>query len=388
MSTIEFFFWSSLFMVFYAYGGYPIILLVISFFKGDSGGLREPNPSNDHRPKVSLLISAYNEESVIEAKILNSLSLDYSRDLLEIIVISDGSTDKTCEIVERYADKGIVLRHYEGRIGKTECLNRSVPVAQGNIIVFSDANSQYDRSAIKEMVGHFNDEKMGFVTGWTKYLSGGKEGNADSLGMYARIELWTKALESLIDSCVGADGAIFAIRKELYNPLYPHDINDFVIPLQINRQGYRGVLEENAFCFEKSAGGGKGEFFRQVRITNRTIRAIFNNAGLLSPLKYGIFSFELFSHKICRFLVPFFLLILIITNIILIGKGTICLISFAVQVSFYLLALSHNRGRKIKYLSGPVSLIHTFVLVNAAVFWAWITYLRGETFTTWVPTRI
>ena len=371
-------------MVFYAYFGYPALLWFIAKFRN------RPNERISEKesgwPRVSLFISAYNEEAVIEQKILNSLSLDYPKELLEIIVISDGSTDKTREIVERYASQGVILKHYEGRIGKTACLNKTVPETRGNIIVFSDANSQYDRGALKALTRHFVDKDVGFVTGWTQYLSGGGEERVDSLGMYARIELETKALESVIDSCIGCDGAIFAIRKELYRPLQSYDINDFVIPLRINQQGYRGLLEKNAFCFEKSAGEGKGEFFRQVRITNRTLRAIFNNAGLLSPLKYGFFSFELFSHKICKFLVPFFLLLAAVMNILLIREGAVYFIGFALQAAFYLSALLNIASRKIQ-LPGPLSLFRTFVLVNAAIFWAWVTYLRGETFTTWAPTQ-
>lgn len=388
MTPILFFkalFWVSLFMVFYAYLGYPLLLWMISRLKPDSD-LTKNGGANCDSQKVSFLISAFNEEAVIEQKVVNSLSLDYPKDLLEIIVISDGSTDRTREIVEQYADKGIVLSHYEGRIGKTECLNRTVPLAQGSILVFSDANSHYDRRAIKELVKHFMVKKVGFVTGWTKYLSEEKSNSADSLGIYARIEFWTKSLESMIDSCVGADGAIFAIRKELFKPLHPYDINDFVIPLQINRQGYKGLLEKNAFCLEKSAGS-KGEFLRQVRITNRTIRAIFKNAGLLNPVKYGIFSLELFSHKICRFLVPFFLIMFMIANVILLRNGTVYLIIFALQVFFYLSGLLKNAGRNVKYLPGFLSLFNTFVLVNAAVFWGWVTYLQGKTFTTWAPTQ-
>jgi cellulose synthase/poly-beta-1,6-N-acetylglucosamine synthase-like glycosyltransferase len=383
MSLIHILFWSSGFFVFYAYLGYPVTLRLISFFKK-----RSPmETGRGFEPRVTMLISVYNEEKVIEDKIRNTLDLDYPADLLEVIVVSDGSSDRTDQIVSSYADKGIQLRSYEGRIGKTACLNKTIPDARGSIIVFSDANSQYNKSAVKELAKHFADKKVGFVTGWTRYLSGGNEGEVDSLGIYARIELETKVLESMIGSCVGADGAIFAIRKELYQPLRPTDINDFVIPLRINQQGYRGLLEKNAFCSEKGAGEGKGEFFRQVRITNRTIRAIFNNAGLLNPMRYGLFSFELFSHKVCKFLVPFFLLLAAVTNILLVGEGTLYVIVFGAQSFFYLSAWMNGAGPKVKYLPGLTSLFHTFVLVNAAIFWAWITYLRGETFTTWVPTQ-
>ena len=173
--------------------------------------------------------------------------------------------------------------------------------------MFSDANSEYEKGALRALVHPFHESTVGFVTGWTRY--GSARGSllpipSDSI---RRIELITKELESRLGSCIGADGAIFAIRKELYLPLKDYDINDFVIPLSINQQGYRGVLQRDAICFEKDAGGAKGEFHRQVRITNRTIRAIMNYRQLLNPFRFGLLSFELFSHKVCKFLVPLFM---------------------------------------------------------------------------------
>jgi len=374
-------------MVFYAYAGYPVFLRVISLFKGGANGSATAGLASGRLPKVSLLISAYNEESVIEAKILNSLSLDYPRELLEIVVISDGSSDGTNGIVQRYAGRGVVLRHYEGRIGKTACLNKTVPLTTGEIIVFSDANSVYDRNALREMMRHFDDPMTGFVTGWTKYLAGKDEEGAGSLGMYARLELLTKKYESMIGSCVGADGAIFAIRKELYRPLMPHDINDFVIPLTIVQQGFRGALEEKAFCFETTAGSAKGEFRRQVRITNRTIRAVVNNRALLNPARFGIFSFELFSHKLCRFLVPLFLIVLFAGSLLL-GRGnSFYLAAFIGQVVFYVLAGFSGGMERMPLLSGVFSASHAFVMVNLAIFVAWIKYFQGTTYVTWSPTR-
>jgi len=387
MTTLELCFWFSVVVIFYAYAGYPIMLRAVSLFKGDPGGRKQPSPSLDYLPRVSVLISAYNEESVIEAKILNSLSLNYPNDHLEIVVISDGSDDGTGEIVSRYIGRGVVLRQYEGRLGKTACLNMAVPLAKGEIIVFSDANSEYDRNSLREMMKHFELPKIGFVSGWTKYTAA-KDGEAvGSLGSYARLELLTKTYESIIGSCVGADGAIFAIRKELYRPLNPYDINDFVIPLTIIQQGFRGVLEEKAFCFERTAGSAKGEFHRQVRITNRTIRAIVNNRTLLNPWKFGIFSFELLSHKLCRFLVPLFLMILFTSSLLLSSRNTFYLMSFIGQIGFYVSAGFARSTKTIPFLSRALAASHTFVMVNLAILMAWITYFQGTTFTTWSPTQ-
>jgi glycosyltransferase involved in cell wall biosynthesis len=374
-------------MIFYAYAGYPIILRAISLFQGDAGGSVQSGAASGHLPRVSLFISAYNEESVIEAKILNSLSLNYPKDLLEIVVISDGSDDGTDGIVSRYARRGVVLKQYGGRIGKTACLNHAVPLAKGEIVVFSDANSEYDRNSLREMMNRFEDPKIGFVSGWTKYTAA-KGGEAvGSLGMYSRLELLIKTYESMIGSCVGADGAIFAIRKELYCPLNAYDINDFVIPLLIIQQGFGGVLEGKAFCFETTAGSAKGEFQRQVRITNRTIRAIVNNRTLLNPRKFGIFSFELFSHKICRFLVPLFLIILFACSSLLNSRNTFFMVIFIGQIVFYLSAGFSKGIQRIPLLSRVLAASHTFVMVNLAILTAWVKYFQGATYTTWSPTQ-
>jgi len=205
--------------------------------------------------------------------------------------------------------------------------------------------------------------------------------------MYARLELITKAYESMIGSCVGADGAIFAIRKKLYRPLMPHDINDFVIPLTIVQQYFKGVLEEKAFCHETAAGSVKGEFHRQVRITNRTIRAIVNNRILLNPWKFGIFSFELFSHKLCRFLVPLFLINLFVSSLLLSSWSFIYLAAFIGQIVFYMAAAFAKGIKRMPLLSGVLAASHAFVMVNSAIFLAWIKYFQGATYTTWSPTQ-
>lgn len=379
-------FWLCLLGVGYAYVGYVALLWVLTKLAGRqvSG---PPSELQGNLPAVTMIVSAYNEEKVIGDKIRNALALDYPAGLLEIVVVSDGSTDGTAWTVSDYADRGVVLRHYEGRVGKTACLNWAVPLARGEIVVFSDANSSYTTGALKALMRGFEDPSVGFVTGWTKYGSGDDTSAADSLGLYSRLELITKSLESRLGSCVGADGAIFAIRKQLYSPLKDYDINDFVIPLVINEKGYCGVLARGAVCLEKDAGGAKGEFHRQVRITNRTIRAIFNHRQLLNPFKFGLFSIQLFSHKLCKFLVPFFLLGLLVSNFLLISKGGFFLAAAFAQLAFY--AFAGLGGWMAGRLVTPriATACASFIMVNLAIVWAWAKYAQGETYTTWLPTK-
>jgi cellulose synthase/poly-beta-1,6-N-acetylglucosamine synthase-like glycosyltransferase len=378
-----FLFWISLFAIFYAYVGYPLLLFFISiFFKSESS-----SETLKELPSVSLLISVYNEEKVIGDKIENSLALNYPGELLEIVVISDSSDDRTDEIVSRCVDRGVILRSYPGRIGKTACLNKAVPIAKGDIIVFSDANSKYERNAIRELVKHFSDERIGFVTGHTQYVSETDREKVLPIGVYSRIERLTKKLESVISSCIGADGAIFAIRKELYEPLSDSDINDFVIPLQIIRKGFRGVIEEKAICVEETAKGTKGEYDRQVRITNRTIRALFQNADMLNPLKYGFFSFELFSHKLLKFLTPYFVIALFTANIFLLIDGTFYLMTFIGQILFYSLAALGYIRKYRKGISKLIFFSETFAMANLAILMGWMNFIKGETFVTWTKDR-
>lgn len=380
MSAVKAVLWLSGFLVVYPYFGYLAVLWACSQFtrkKRQDAGTR-----TTFEPKVTLIVSAHNEEKVIEDKILNSIALDYPESKLEITVVSDGSDDSTDEIVKKYATNGVILRRYEGRLGKTACLNRAVPAAGGEFIIFSDANSRYDSAAVRNLLAHFDDEKIGFVTGRTKYAGHGAI--KEAVGFYSRIEKMTKTLESRTGSCVGADGAIFAIRKKLFTPLKDSDINDLVIPLGVVRQGFAGVLEPRAFCVEDTAGTTRGEFNRQARITARTLRAIFSNTDLLNPVRFGLFSFKILSHKILRLMSPFFMLTLLVSSASLMRESGFYGAVFAAQAAFYSLALIE---RVMPSGARLFSMPYTFSSVNAAILMGWVKYLKGETFVTWAPTK-
>jgi len=376
-------FWFSVGFVFYSFLGYPLFLKVLSFFLQEKP-YENAKKQNVSLPMVSLIISAYNEQSVIEDKILNSLNLNYPKELLEIVVVSDASSDGTDEITARYAKGNIVLRSYPERMGKTACLNRAVPLTKGEIIVFSDANARYDANATRELVKHFEDHRIGFVSGVTHYC---EQQEIHSIGLYTSIEVKTKKLESRFGSCMGADGAIFAIRKHLYPELDSSAINDLVIPFRIIKEGFRGVLEERAFCVEEVAKEDRREFLRQVRITNRTLRAIGSHLELMNPFKFGFFSFELLSHKVCRLLVPFALVTLLLANIFLASKSPFYLTTLVGQLIVLCLAcVSYVFGKGLVKVSF-ISLLTTFVMVNSAILWGWVSLVRGKTYQTWASIR-
>lgn len=364
-----------LFLSIYSYLLYPPILFVFARV------MQSPWTKGDAKPTVSIIISAYNEERVIREKILNTLALDYPGDLLEIVVNSDGSTDGTNEIVAGFEDSRIVLRVFE-RLGKTACLNRAVPEAKGKIVLFSDANSMYPSTLLTNLVKNFADPDVGLVTGWTKYRM--QDGGQETTSLYSRLEKITKSWESRISSCVGADGAIFAIRKSLYVPLEEHDINDFVIPLNLIKQGKRVVLDSAVFCFEEPSGDSGKEYKRQVRITTRTLNAIRHNIAFLNPFKFGFFSFFLMSHKVIRFLVPIFLIGTFVSNLFLLKISSFYIMTFFGQIMFYILGLIGILG----FYDGRIANVAKFFLLTLlAQFVGSIRLLFGVSDTIWTPQR-
>ena len=384
MIIIETVFWLSLFAVFYAYLGYPVFLWLLA------GIISDPVKKNNIMPSVSLVISVYNEERILPRKIENALELDYPEGLLEIAIISDGSTDQTNNIIQNHAkgNSRILPCIVPTNKGKTACLNDFVPKLRGEIVLFSDANSFYERNLISNIVQPFADQRVGFVTGSTRYFTPLEGKATEATNIYSKVERLTKSLESRIGSCVGADGAVFAIRKSLFSPMNPYDINDLVIPLMIVQKGNRGVLEETAFCNEQAAEGMKGEFRRQVRITNRTLRALFNYKKLFNPFRYPIFSFEIFSHKFMKFMTPFWILLIFMSNIFLAWESNLTYkVTLTAQAFLYIVALTHVVKNSSGLTGRLANLCHTFVWINAAYTAGWFRYLTGDTYTSWSPER-
>ena len=285
----------SIAVVGYVYAGYPPLLRLLVRLRGERRVRRE-----DITPPLSLVISAYNEAAVIRARIENCLALDYPKEALEIVVVSDASTDGTDEIVAEYASQGVRLARQEQRLGKTAGLNRTLPTLRGEIVVFSDANAMYEPDALRKLARNFADPKVGCVTGEARYLEGGTSTADVGERVYWDYEIQIKRLETALGSMVGGDGAIYAIRRALWQTLPEDSINDFLSPLQIVSAGWRAVYEPYAVCYEDTAGGMRTEFRRRVRIVSRSWRAVFQAPGVLDPRRVGVFTWSLLSHKVMR----------------------------------------------------------------------------------------
>jgi len=358
----------------YPYVIYPLVLFGLCRLWGSGW------EKGERALSFSIIISVYNEEEIIEQKVQNAFLLDYPEGHFEVVVVSDGSTDHTLEILSRIHDPRLVVRAYAERSGKTACLNRAIPETDGEILLFTDANSMFPSDLLRRISMNFCDENVGLVTGWTRYQSA--EGSAKTTGIYSLLEKRLKQMESQLSSCAGADGAVFAMRKSLYRPLKADDINDFVLPLRVVEQGFRAVMDPAMYIIEQSGKDSASEFHRQVRITNRTIRALLSNAHMFNPLRFGSFSFFLISHKLLRFLVPFFI-------IGAMASATALALEFSCSV--FLLALTGVAvlilGAVIHKNNRFISLIRMLLIMLAAQLVGWWHVLIGRKFLTWTPQR-
>ncbi len=375
-------FWTCAALVLWVYAGYPALLLLLTRFS------RRQASAASHEPAVSLIISAYNEANVIRQKLENGLALDYPRDRLEIMVVSDCSDDETDAIVKEYENRGVSLIRMRERGGKTAGLNFAVPRARGAIVIFSDANALYHPQTARHLVRNFADPAVGCVTGESRYQV--DENAADSTAsenLYWRYELALKRMESAISSLVGGDGAIYAIRKALFRPMRPEDLSDFVNPLQIIAQGYRNVYEPEAISFEDGVESFEKEFRRKVRIVNRAWRGLWRVRQVLNPFRFGFFTLQVISHKLLRWVVPVFMAGAFLANLSLLNNGRFYQALFALQFSFYVLAIIGRLQSQRSSISKLFYVPYYFCLVNYASLLGIVSNYRGQKFTAWNTVR-
>ncbi len=368
-------------LLIYASMGYPAILFLLS----------KMFPKNhiydrSYQPSATIIISAYNEQTIIDRKLENTLSLDYPRDKLRIIVVSDGSTDRTDDIVRSFGNSGIELLRTNVRCGKTAGINLAMERITTDIVIFSDANALYDRSAVRNLVRHFSDSSIGYVVGYSHYDNLIQNAAANSEHLYWDIEVRVKQLESDFSSIVGGDGAIYAIRRELFESLLASDINDFVNPLQIVSKGYRGIFDKEAWCSEKPAAEFQREFARKIRITNRSFNAILRLPALCNPLKFTRFAWQLVSHKLLRWFSPFIILIQYIIAIISSHNSLAMAIIVFYGLGACTALLGSARHRKVNS-KAAFYIPYYFVLMNLAMIAGVMLRFRGKTISIWDTVR-
>jgi cellulose synthase/poly-beta-1,6-N-acetylglucosamine synthase-like glycosyltransferase len=378
---IELLFWTMTGLVIYVYAGYPLVLVLVRAV----GGIRTVRTA-EYQPPVTLIVSAYDEVEIIGEKLANSLALDYPSANLEILVVSDASSDGTDALVESVSDARVRLLRMPERGGKTLGLNAAVRQARGEVLVFSDANALYFNDALLQLARNFADPRVGGVVGESTY-SEAQAGADQDESLYWRYEVALKRLESAVGSVVGGDGAIYAIRKHLYRDMRADALSDFVNPLQIVQSGYRCVYEPQARSVERAAGDFTREFRRKVRIVNRAWRALMSLKSVLNPFKFGLFSLEVCSHKLLRWLVPAFLAVMLAANFALLRQGLIYVVSLAAQLTLYSLAAVGYLLRERSKLPRWIAVPFYFVAVNLASARGILEAYTGRTYTTWATAR-
>lgn len=373
-------FWGAVASIAYTYVGFPLVLLWRSVV------LHRPHRCEDVQPAVSLVIAAHNEAGDIARKLDNLLALDYGHDRLQVIIASDGSDDGTDDIVAGYRDRGVRLLSLP-RVGKAGALNAAIAVADGDILVFSDANSMYAPDALRALVRPFADPSVGGVAGDQRYLRGvGTDGIAAGEQRYWDLDRLLKVAGSRAGNTISATGAIYAVRRELCEPIPDGVTDDFFTSTGVIARGRRLVFARDAAAYEPVAPSGTIEFGRKVRVMTRGLRGVVLRRALLDPRRSGFYAVQLLSHKVLRRLMAVPLLVLAAASPALWRRGRLYRAMTLGQGAFYTSAVAGlllPRGRRILVLKIPAY----FCLVNAASLSAVWNILRGRRIDRWEPER-
>jgi cellulose synthase/poly-beta-1,6-N-acetylglucosamine synthase-like glycosyltransferase len=380
VGTAKIVFCLAMFLLFYVYAGYPLLLALIGLFVG------RRRAEAGYTPRISVLIAAYNEEEAIERKIQQTLALEYPADKIEVLVLSDCSTDRTDEIVKAFRDGRVRLIRMPERRGKTFAQNVGVKEATGEVIIFSDATAIYHLKALLYLACNYQDASVGAASGRYQYFDPGEK-SPTGLGSVAfwNYENMIKKMQSSIRTITGCCGCIYSVRKAAYTDLPADIISDLVQPLQAIRKGYRVVFEDRALAYEETTQSTSEEFSMRVRVVTRAMRGLLSVSDLLKPWKFAWPAFQLWSHKTMRWMVPLFLIAIFAANLALIDFR-FYRFTLAVQLFFYAAALLNillPLHRQWKPLGIPLF----FCTLNAAALVSMLEICRGRKYVTWQTVR-
>ncbi|MEM9920218.1 MAG: glycosyltransferase family 2 protein [Bacteroidota bacterium] len=390
-TILETLLWIGLFIVFYAYLGYGLVLFVLILLKRAFGGRQQINDlAEQDLPEVTFVVAAYNEEDWIEQKIENCLAFDYPKDKITLLFVTDGSTDRTPDLIRQYAcPPGVQLSlyHQEGRRGKIAAVERIMAYIDSPITIYTDANTLVNKAAIRKIVRHYADAGVGAVAGEKRIaVAKADAANAAGEGIYWKYESLLKRWDSELYSVVGAAGELFSIRTDLYQPV-PKDsiIEDFFMTMRIAQRGYRVRYEPAAYAEESSSASVAEELKRKIRIAAGGLQSIFRLLPVLNIFKYGLLSFQYISHRALRWtLAPLALPIVLVANILLSLSGSpFYQWLLAAQLAFYAAALIgwFLEKRKIKFKAFFVP--YYFCVMNYAVYRGFGRYVKGSQSVVW-----
>jgi cellulose synthase/poly-beta-1,6-N-acetylglucosamine synthase-like glycosyltransferase len=388
-------FWISFGIVFYTYIGYGFLLFILTRMKAVFLAPQGYDKRSAYEPAVTLIVAAYNEEDYIEEKIENTLRLDYPKDKLFVLFVTDGSTDKTLDRIRAYPyPEGAQVKweHEEGRKGKIAAVDRVMPSVRTPVVIYSDANAQLNPAAVRNIVRHYQDPKVGGVAGEKRILmeQEGEAAAASGEGLYWKYESLLKKLDYQLYSCIGAAGELFSLRTELYEtPSRDSIIEDFMLSMAVNQRGYKMAYEPDAYACETSSANVEEEMKRKVRISAGGYQAFFRLLHLLNPFRYGTLSFQYFSHRVLRWIfAPIALIPLFLSNLFLALQGIpLYQVLFAGQLLFYSLALAgyllRNNKVKIKVFFIP----YYFTITNLSQILGGLRYFSGKQSVVWEKSR-
>lgn len=370
-------------LVFYVYFGYFALVLFLAQI------IRRKVNQREIQPHVALMIAAYNEEQGISKKIENSLQLLYPKEKLRIIVVSDGSTDRTDEIVKSYDHSGVELIRVEGRVGKTEARNVAINEIDSEIVLFSDSTTEYRLDIIKKMVRNFADPEVGMVTGHLIYRNDQNSPMGLGQKIFWKYESIIKNAQTKLGTLTGSVGCATAFRREMYSPLPANIIEDFTGPLMFVIKGKRVVYEPEAICYELPTPKSQNEWKMRVRVVRGGMSGMLYAKKILNPFRFPVASFQLISHKILRWLVPVFGICILLATLgaIILTPNPIVMTLAILQLIFYVCAavafILEKKGVKIKILSIPLY----FIVLNAASLVALYKTITSQLEATWETDR-
>ncbi len=391
MLTLKIIFWLFLFIIFYAYLGYGILLYLLVKIKETFRLGRKPQKIPDYEPEVTLFVAAYNEKDYVDEKVKNGFELDYPREKVRQVWVTDGSDDGTPDILKKYKDQGVEVYHEDARGGKIGAMNRGVKFVKTPIVIFSDGNTTLGKESIRRIVDMFADPKVGCVSGEKRIYQKDKDAAAGTEGIYWKYESTLKKWDARLYSVVGAAGELFAVRRELFEEVEKDTLlDDFIVSLRIAKKGYTIQYDPEAYAIETASANVKEELKRKVRISAGGIQSIIRLKALLNPFKYGLLSFQYISHRVLRWtLAPLGLLLILLANAgITAMEGffnfeSIYTWLFWAQILFYAAALIgwalENRQIKIKLLFIP----YYFFIMNLSVYLGLKRYMKKQQSVNW-----
>jgi glycosyltransferase involved in cell wall biosynthesis len=373
-------FWLAAAVAVYPWILYPLLLVALS--------RRRPSPTATIAapPFLSVIIAAYNEAACIRAKLASALERGYPHERIEVIVVSDASSDTTDQIVSEYGDARVTLIRQEPRAGKSPALNRGVAVARGDVLVFTDANAMFGAEALERLAAPFADATVGLVSGHGLYTAPrGQDAEAVGNG-YVHFEALLRSREARLGVLAGADGAIYALRRELYRELRAAEVNDLAHAIQSAVDGHEARFDPGAYTVEPPSSDARQEFRRHVRIVAQNARLLQDWLPRIVAARRWRLLWALLSHRVLRWMTAPALVIALVANVTLLGSHPVYALTAAVQGLFYTLALAGLVGERLGLRLGRVALPYYFCVVSVAGLGGLVRYLRGGAQAVWAPT--